>query len=237
MAENWFSRHVLAQKFRTEHEIRRCLTRYLYPRLADRDFVSIRRTDISALLDHIEDHHGSRTADVALGHVRNIATWFASRNDDYVSPFTARNLRRHTKPARSRILADAELKVVWKQAEVEGKFGSIIRLLLLTAQRCDKVLTMKWSDIVDGTWIIATAEREKTNGGPLALPPLALQIIEAQPRIGRNPYIFAGRGTGCIDISKAKPPFELQIAGHGALDTARFAANVEIVAVAMRRRA
>jgi integrase len=208
VAENWLARHVIAKKFRTEDEIRRCLERYVYPKWADRDFISIRRSDITSLLDHIEDHHGTRMADVVLGKVRNIASWFASRNDDYISPFTTQNLPRHTKPARSRILDDDELRAIWRAAEVNGKFGAFVQLLLITAQRSEKVRTLQWTDVVDGTWTIATAEREKTNAGSLVLPPLALRIIEAQPRIGRNPYIFAGRGSGCMDISKAKYVFD-----------------------------
>jgi integrase len=203
VAENWFMRHVIAKKFRTEDEIKRCLERYVYPEWADRDFISIRRSDITSLLDHIEDHHGSRMADIVLGKVRNIASWFAGRNDNYISPFTG-NLRRHTDPARSRILDDGELKTIWEAAEGNSKLGAFVQLLLLVGQRSEKVRTMKWEDIVDGTWIIATAEREKTNAGSLALPPLALQIIEAQPRIGKNPYVFTGRGDNPMDISKIK---------------------------------
>ena len=70
---------------------------------------------------------------------------------------------------------------------------------------------MKWADVVDGVWTIATAEREKGNAGALALPAQALAIIEAQPRLGENPYVFAGRGLGCRDFSKSKPPFDAKL--------------------------
>ena len=65
-------------------------------------------------------------------------------------------------------------------------------------QRRDKVRTMQWSDIRNGTWTIRTAEREKSNAEKLALPELALQIIEAQPRFVGNDYVFAA-GKGAID--------------------------------------
>jgi integrase len=101
--------------------------------------------------------------------------------------------------------------VIWKQAEANGQFGAIIRLLLLTGQRREKVNSMKLADVVDGIWTIATAEREKGNAGSLALPAQALGIIEAQPRIGENPYVFAGRGNGCYDISQSKRPFDAKL--------------------------
>ena len=210
VAENWLKRHVAAKKLRSEHEIKRTLEKYVYHRWADRDFVGIKRSDITALLDHIEDAHGSRQADLALAYVRSIANWFASRDDDYVSPFT-RGMRRHANGARSRILNDDELRAIWKQAEANGQFGAIVRLMLLTGQRREKVATMKWAEVEDGIWTIGTDEREKGNAGLLALPAQALAIIKAQPRLADNPYVFAGRGDGCYDISQSKRPFDLRL--------------------------
>jgi subtilisin-like proprotein convertase family protein len=40
----------------------------------------------------------------------------------------------------------------------------------LTAQRRDKVATMKWSDIADGVWTIPVEKREKAHAGSLQLP-------------------------------------------------------------------
>jgi integrase len=56
---------------------------------------------------------------------------------------------------------------------------------------------MRWSDITeDGTWTIPTEPREKGNPGTLRLPPLAMKIIGAQPRLASNPYVFPGRSDG-----------------------------------------
>ena len=210
VAENWLQRHVAAKQLRSAREIRRSLEMYVYPHWAERDFISIKRSDVAKLLDQIEDRNGSRMADVVLSYLRAIANWFSSRDDDYVSPFV-RGMRRHKNEARARVLDDGELKAVWKAAETNGDFGAFIRLLLLTGQRHAKVATMKWSDVVDGVWTIATAEREKGNAGSLALPAQALAIINAQPRLGENPYVFAGRGLGCRDFSKSKPPFDAKL--------------------------
>jgi integrase len=211
VAENWLHRHVAGKQLRSGHEIKRVLTKYVYPQWQDRDFISIRRSDISALLDHVEDNHGKRQADMVLAHARSIANWFASRDDSYVSPFV-RGMRRHGNGARARILTDDELRAVWTQAEANGQFGAIIRLLLLTGQRREKVATMKWADIaLDGVWTISTAPREKGNAGSLQLPPQALSIITTQPHMGDNPYVFAGRGLGCYDISQSKGRFDAKL--------------------------
>jgi integrase len=209
VAENWLKRHVAAKKFRSEYEIRRVLERYVYPHWGNRDFISIKRSDISTLLDHVEDNHGAQQADKVLSVARGIANWFAGRDDDYVSPFV-RGMRRHS-GARTRVLEDDELPVIWKTAEGNGQFGAIVRLLLLTGQRREKVNSMKWADLADGVWTIATVEREKNNAGSLALPAQALAIIQAQPRVGENPYVFAGRGNGAYDISQSKAPFDRKL--------------------------
>ena len=95
---------------------------------------------------------------------------------------------------RSRMLSDDEIRGVWKAAEEMGQFGAFVRLLLLTAQRRDKVANLRWDDIDSkGVWTIRTEEREKGNPGKLQLPKLALEIIEAQPRFVGNPYVFAGK--------------------------------------------
>ena len=70
---------------------------------------------------------------------------------------------------------------------------------------------MKWADVTDGVWTIATAEREKSNAGSLALPAQALAIIEAQPRLGDNPYVFAGRGLRPLQFSQSKAPFDAKL--------------------------
>jgi integrase len=95
---------------------------------------------------------------------------------------------------RKRVLSDHELRAVWEAAN-GGTFGAMVRLLLLTAQRREKVAAMRWQDIaIDGTWTIPAEAREKGNARELVLPDLALDIIKAQPRFASNPFVFAGRG-------------------------------------------
>ena len=85
---------------------------------------------------------------------------------------------------------------------------AFVKVLLLTAQRKDKVAQMRWDDIVDGEWRIPTASREKGNAGTLRLPPMVLDIINKQPRLMGNPYIFALSGKRAPN-SFIKPKEEL----------------------------
>jgi integrase len=154
------------------------------------------------LLDQIEDAAGARQADWCLDIIRSIMNWYAARHDDYSPPMT-KGMRRQSTHAqrRARILDDEELRAIWQAAEGQGTFGAFVQILLLTAQRREKVLTMKWADVGEGgVWTIPAEAREKQNAGLLVLPETARAIIAAQPRFVSNDFVFAsGRTAGPIN--------------------------------------
>jgi integrase len=208
VAENWFQRVVVAENHRSRDETRRCLDRYILPVWRDREFISIRRSDIVALRDAISDKHGQRQSLVVFGIISRIFAWFALRSDDFVSPIV-RGMRPKVNGSRDRVLSDSELAAVWKTAESSGVFGSFIRWCLLTAQRRSVVLGMKWRSDIDGNvWTIPrTDDREKRNAGTLELPPQAMRILEQLPRL--NEYVFPGRADGPLaGISALKAKFD-----------------------------
>ena len=134
------------------------------------------------------------------------------------SPVTKKMRRTSIKGrARERILSDDDLRAVWKQAEANGTFGALIRILLLTGQRREKVAAMRWQDVsVDGAWSIPTEDREKGNARELELPAAAVEIIKRQPRFADNPYVFAGRGGSyATGYSKSKTAFDAKLEGAG----------------------
>jgi len=197
VTENWFKRHVEGKGLRSHQHIQYYLRKHILPAWAGRDFVSLRRGDVTTLLDAVEDRSGPCAADRTLALVSNIMNWFATRHDDYRSPII-RGMRRSNpkERARTRIFDDNELRIIWKAAEANGSFGALVRLLLLTGQRRDKVASMRWEDIENGIWTIPAEKREKGNANVLKLPDVARDIIEAQPRFAGNPFIFAGKGNG-----------------------------------------
>jgi integrase len=96
---------------------------------------------------------------------------------------------------------------VWGALPASDTFGDLVKLLLLTGQRREKVVGMKWADVSDtGKWTLPTDKREKGNAGELTLPAMALEIICNRPRFSSNPYVFAAsRGRSHFSgFSKAK---------------------------------
>jgi integrase len=195
---NWLKRYVDAKGLRSEKDIRRRLYKLVVPKLGAREFASIGRRDYALLLDWIEDHHGTRQANQTLGDLRLMAGWYAGRDDNYLVPFIKSMKRGGKETSRDRVLNDDEIRMVWKAAGDAGRFGAIVRLALLTGQRREKLISMEWSDIRDGVWHVPHEDREKPNGGALTLPPLAMEIIEAQGQLqGNSRWVFPGyRGAG-----------------------------------------
>jgi integrase len=212
-AENFVKRYVEAEKkLRTQDEIERLLKTLVYPHWQDRPFRDIKRGDVADLLDHVVDNNGARQADKALAIIRKMMNWYATRNGDYVSP-VVKGMGRYHVAKRKRVLGnvginggydDAEIRAVWKACGDMGTFGALIKTLLLTAQRKEKVTSMKWDDVRGGVWTIPQEDRQKPNAESLRLPPAVLDIINAQPRIADNPYVFAGRGRGPINSTHGK---------------------------------
>jgi integrase len=206
VANEWLKRHVEAKGLLSEPAIRRNLRNHVLPDLGGRDFKSIGRSDITKLCDSVEDNAGPVQADMILGTVTSIFKWYARRNDNYNSPIIPGMRRtKASERARDRILSDEEIRSIWSKAT--GTFGNMLKMLLLTAQRREKVASMKWEDVsVDGTWSVKNGvKREKGTGGELVLPPMAVDILRSRPRLESNPYVFAGRGDGYfIGWGKAK---------------------------------
>jgi integrase len=181
------------------------------PHWRDRIFIDIRRKDVAHLLDYVEDEHGPVTADSVLATLRSIATWVQQRDDNYSPPFV-KNMRRTPKQdrKRSRKLSDDELRKVWQAAGETGTYGAVIKLLLLTAQRREKILSLRWSDIDrNGVWTIRTAPREKGNPGRLQLPHQALAVLKSIPRFAGDDHLLSnGSGRRGFHLSWFKRKFD-----------------------------
>ena len=199
----WRTRHLERNGLRAAREINRLLNVHILPAWGARELVSIRRSDVAALLDLVEDearrpvgrllsHHRPRDHELARRPARRLLTADRPR---HASPVDAR-----ASHGRG-LLDDDEIRGIWIACEGLGAYGALIRMLLLTTQRLDKVLTMAWADIdADGVWRIPNvSKREKPHGGELKLPQLARDLIAALPVLEGNPYVFAGRGQGHIN--------------------------------------
>src|SRR5262249_9782694 len=149
-----------------------------------------------------EDANGARTADLALAFLRRVMNWHAARDDDFRSPIIKGMGRWNAAAnARARVLDDDELRLIWKEADSNGYFGSFVKFLLLTGARRGEVAGLTWAEIDGDLWTLP-ASRNKTKV-ELARPlsKAALAVVDAQPRNGS--FIFSFDGDHAISYSRA----------------------------------
>ena len=175
---------------------RSTLDRLVIPVLGDRPIGEIKRSEIVRLLDQIEETSGPSSADDCLAFIRKICNWHATRSDDFRTPII-RGMAR-TKPAeraRSRILNDDELRVVWKTAARQpGAFPALIRFLLLTAGRRNEARNMTWAEIDGGDWTLPAARNKTKVDLVRPLSDAALALLKQVPRIDAGPFVFTTTG-------------------------------------------
>jgi integrase len=111
--------------------------------------------------------------------------------------------------SRDRVLTGAEISALWKAASsLSARFGTAIRLLILTGQRRSEVLGMDFSelDVAGATWTIP-ASRSKNGLAhvvPLS-PPAMAKLIALGADSRREGLVFTTTGTTPISgVSKMK---------------------------------
>ena len=189
--------------------------RLVLPMLGDRPIAEIKRSEIVALLDKIQDERGPVMADRTLALIRRIMNWHATRTDDFVAPIVKGMARTKGKErARDRILTDDEIRKVWNTA-AGGPFPALIKFLLLTGARRDEAASMTRNEIKGGEWILP-AGRNKTKVDLVRpLSKSALALIESQRR-SDSPYVFTTDGKTPISaFSKFKAKFDVTTGTNG----------------------
>ncbi len=86
---------------------------------------------------------------MVLAIISKMCNWYQSRNDDYVSPVVRGMAAPRGTGGRQRILDDDEIRALWKASADMRTFGAIVKLLLLTGQRRDKVAKFRGRQMGD----------------------------------------------------------------------------------------
>ena len=83
--QGWLTRVVEKNAFRTARQRRSIVEKYIlaHPPFRGRAFTSIKRSELTVLLDHVEDTHGPHMSDKVRDVFRAVSRWYAERDDDY----------------------------------------------------------------------------------------------------------------------------------------------------------
>src|SRR4051795_1139213 len=186
--DDFITRYVRNKEspLRSADQIQSAFDRLVKPRIGRIGVYELRRSHVAQMLDNVEDQAGPVQADRVRAYLRKALSWYAERDDEFNlhAAFVRVGPRANSKErARTRVLSDDEIRVIWPALGEAGTFGALLKTLLLTAQRRDEVANMSLKEIgADGIWTIP-AERYKTkrpNFVPLSRQALAL--IKPQPK-------------------------------------------------------
>ena len=182
-------------------------------RLHGLQMTSIDRRTIAALLTEIATDSGP----TAANHVRSsLSAFFAWAMRDGLAeanPAIGTN-QAVEKGSRERVLNKSELRSIWNALDNDA-YGTIVKLLALTAQRREEIGGLRRSEVnLDKAVISLPAERtknKKPNDTPLS--PAALAILKEWLQRSEGEYLFGRSGYQCW--SDSKKLLDRQIAAAG----------------------
>jgi integrase len=193
LIERWQTLHLKPTGKRARYiaETKRALHRAFENRLAA-PAASLTKIMVVNALDRLTEKGKPSMATQTMAYGRACYRWALGRGTVAANPFVG--ISAVTASNRERVLDDQEIAALWRATEGPGPFNAIVRMLLLTGQRREEVAAMTWDELSsDGaTWTLPgeRAKNHRTHIVPLSRQ--ARAIVEAQPRLNDNPFVFAG---------------------------------------------
>ena len=165
LAELYLEGHARKNKRATSVARDEGMLRYdILPAFGTRKAEGIQRADVRELLRRIVDRDAPVKANRTLALMRKMYNWAVS--EDLVAANQCLGISAPGKETpRDRVLSEAELRALFAglaDAPMSPAVRLVLRLLVLTAQRCGEILGARWSEFdLDGGWWTIPAERAK----------------------------------------------------------------------------
>ena len=185
---------------------------HFIPKWRNRDVREIKRADILSVLDKMMRDEMPGAAIRSLAVIRKFFNWCVERGLIDASPCAGVKAPAPHR-SRDRVLDDKELAAIWRAAaETEFPFGSIVQLLILTAQRRGEVTAMRWSEIdfEAATWSLPSERTKSNRAHTVPLTPAAVELLASLPKFGEG-FVFPAQGrteTSFSGFSKCKTQFD-----------------------------
>jgi integrase len=220
-----FVAECLKVKWKSSHAAAEAHLRlYAIPKLGNKPLPDINRDDIKAVLKPLKGK--SATASYLFAVLRRLFRWAISEGDLIVSPLDGMEPP-PVPESRDRVLADAELALVWRASESLGyPFGPFIHLLIVTGARRDEVADLDWAELSreNRIWSLPAARAKNTTAASSPLSALAVAELDALAlRAGklsgwpRKGLVFSTTGnTGISGFSRAKSRLDKRVSALAA---------------------
>jgi len=221
VAADFLDKHVARNlKAATAKDYRHITKTVLVPAWTGRDVREIERADVVALVDG-KAETSPAMARLVFAVASSLFGFAVDRALLDANPCDS--VRRPPAPKpRDRVLSDYEVGLLWRASrEIGWPFGPAIRFLVVTGQRREEVSGAQWGemDTRAAVWTLPSARTK--NGAPheVDLSPLALEILDEQPEMGR--YVFGATGEKPLQgWSQAKRKLDARMAALAEADGA-----------------
>lgn len=178
--ETYLKNEVIGKK-RSAREIERVFRKHVLPELGDRIADTVTRGDVTRFIEKMAFGRGKETLRMARSVHQQLSSFYswAMPKLDRLPAHPCRDAWRPkaSKP-RDRVLSDYELGKLWDAAVQEGyPFGTVVRLLILTAQRRGEVINAEWDefDLDANMWTIPGS---RAKNGIANIVPLSAQAAD-----------------------------------------------------------
>jgi integrase len=206
LGEEWLTR-VIDKQFKRPGEVRRMLVADIYPRIGKFLAKDITSRETALVINKIVDRGSPVQANRVLRVLKKLFAYAVEQSHIDASPVTM-TIRGAggTEESRERNLSLDEIRAVLKEfettkAKTSWQVRSIVKLLLLTAQRTGQVCGMEWRhiDLKTGIWALPKELMKSNRAHTVHLADQAIAILKGiQPLTGDNRYVF----TSDEDISR-----------------------------------
>jgi integrase len=176
------------------------------PRWERRPIGSIARRDVIDLIDGIVARGAAVQANRTLGRLRALFNWAVEKDRLAASPAAGMTLPTQER-ARDRVLSDDEIRWLWQGCdEIGWPFGSLAKLLLLTAQRRDEVAAAERAefDLAARLWSIPAQRSKNGRAHDVHLSDATLAELKTLPQIGERLLLTTTGDAAISGFSRAK---------------------------------
>ncbi|WP_017960029.1 tyrosine-type recombinase/integrase [Rhizobium leguminosarum] len=207
--DDFVKRHVeVKNRPSTINENKRIIEAYIKPKWGNRHIASITRADASKLIDDVAAR-APVMANRVLALLRKFFNWCVDRDILDASPMSKRIQPPAQETSRDHILTDDEIRWLWKACNKQGPpFGSLVKLLLLTAQRRNEVAKANRKEFSlagnDQLWTIPKHRAKNKKEHFVPLSSFVIEVIEEVPET-ESALLLTTTGTTPISgFSKGK---------------------------------
>ena len=209
VAERYLSGYAANRlKPRSLSEVERHLRKHWAP-LGNMGINAVKRAHVASRIAAISSSSGPFAANRARAALSALFSWAIGEGLSDNNPVAGTH-RATDEVSRDRVLSDAELVLVWREAGT-GDYSAIIRLLILTACRREEVSGVTWTELRGPTWAIPGVRTKNGLPHELPLPADAMAILAELPRRGDRDLVFGSRAGPFSGWSKSKAELDARM--------------------------